>query len=57
MLIPQIDFMSQAPEWTELTAALPTVASWFERVRSRPSFTATTWDRVVASARAVSQVD
>jgi len=56
MLIPQMDFMSQAPEWTELTVALPTIASWFERVISRPSFAATTWERVAAAARAVSQV-
>jgi glutathione S-transferase len=57
MLIPQMDFMAQAPEWTELTAALPTLANWFERTSARPSFAATTWDRVVAAARAVSQVD
>jgi len=56
MLIPQMDFMSQAPEWTELTVALPTIASWFERVISRPSFAATTCERVAAAARAVSQV-
>jgi glutathione S-transferase len=54
MLIPQMDFMAQAPEWTELTAALPTIASWFDRVSSRASFAATTWERVVAAARAVS---
>ncbi len=54
MLIPQVDFIAQAPEWTELTAALPNIVSWFERTRDRASFAATTWERVVAAARAVS---
>jgi glutathione S-transferase len=57
MLIPQMDFIAQAPEWTELTAALPNIVSWFERASSRPNFTATSWERVAAAARAVSQVD
>jgi glutathione S-transferase len=50
MLIPQMDFMSQAPEWSELTAALPNIVNWFERASSRPSFRATTWESVVAPA-------
>ena len=46
MLVPQMDFLSQAPEWTELTGALPNIVAWFERASARPSFTATTWERV-----------
>jgi glutathione S-transferase len=57
ILIPQMDLMAQAPEWTQLTEALPNIVSWFERAGARPSFAATTWDRVVTSARAVSPVD
>jgi glutathione S-transferase len=53
MLIPQMDFMAQAPEWTELTAPLPNIVSWFERAGARPCFRATTWDSVVALAQAV----
>jgi glutathione S-transferase len=49
MLIPQIDFMSQAPEWTQLSGPLPNLVAWFERTRARPSFTATTWEALVAS--------
>jgi len=50
MLVPQFDFMSQAPEWSELTAALPNLVAWFERVSARPRLKATTWDAVVALA-------
>ena len=50
MLIPQLDFMAQAPEWAELTAALPNIVRWFERTASRPSFRATSWERVAALA-------
>jgi glutathione S-transferase len=52
MLVPQIDFLSQTPEWTELTGALPNIVAWFERASARPSFKATTWDQVVGLARA-----
>jgi glutathione S-transferase len=52
MLVPQVDFLSQTPEWTDLTGALPNLVAWFERANSRPSFKATTWERVVGLARA-----
>lgn len=52
MLVPQIDFLSQAPEWTQLAGALPNLLAWFERVIARPSFIATTWEQVVARAGA-----
>jgi glutathione S-transferase len=50
MLVPQIDFMAQTPEWIELTAALPNIVAWFARASARASFEATTWDRVVGLA-------
>jgi glutathione S-transferase len=52
MLVPQMDFLAQTPEWTELTGALPNIVAWLTRTSARPSFAATTWDRVVALARA-----
>jgi glutathione S-transferase len=52
MLVPQIDFLAQTPEWTELTAALPNIVAWFARASARPSFAATTWERVGALAAA-----
>jgi glutathione S-transferase len=50
MLVPQFDFMSQAPEWSQLTGALPNLVTWFQRVSARPSFKATTWEAVAALA-------
>jgi glutathione S-transferase len=50
MLIPQMDFMSQAPEWIELTAALPNIVNWFERAVARACFRATTWEKVVTAS-------
>lgn len=55
MLVPQIDFLTQAPEWTELTGALPNIVAWYARASARPSFEATTWERVAALALATGQ--
>ena len=52
MLVPQMDFLSQTPEWTELTGALPNIVAWYRACQRQPSFKATTWDRVVALALA-----
>jgi glutathione S-transferase len=52
MLVPQIDFMAQTPEWAELTGTLPNIVAWYARASARPSFAATTWDRVVGLALA-----
>jgi glutathione S-transferase len=46
MLVPQLDFLAQSPEWSVLTADLANLVAWFERTISRPSFQATTWDQV-----------
>jgi len=48
----QLDMLSQLPEWAPLTAANPNLVSWLRRVTARPSFVATTWERVAAMARA-----
>ncbi|HEV2703577.1 MAG TPA: glutathione S-transferase family protein [Steroidobacteraceae bacterium] len=54
MLIPQVDFLHQTPEWAELTAKLSNLVAWFDRASARPSFKATTWEGVAALAAAAS---
>ncbi|MGO9934336.1 MAG: glutathione S-transferase family protein [Steroidobacteraceae bacterium] len=51
ILAPQLDFMSQTPEWEPLTANKPNLCSWMDRMNSRPSVRATTWERVAALAQ------
>ena len=48
MLAPQLDFMAQTPEWDTLTAAHGNLRAWLQRVQGRPSFAATTWEKVAA---------
>jgi hypothetical protein len=38
------------PEWAKLSAAAPGLAPWLSRMTARPSFQATSWDRVAAMA-------
>jgi glutathione S-transferase len=55
MLAPQLDFLAQTPEWGALTAGHDNLREWLQRVQARPSFAATTWEKVAAlgdSARA-----
>jgi glutathione S-transferase len=51
-LAPQMSFLSQAPEWAELTASNPNLAAWMDRMDARPAFAATSWDRVAERAAA-----
>ena len=48
MLAPQLDFMAQTPEWDTLTTQHANLREWLQRVQARPSFAATTWDKVAA---------
>ena len=50
MLAPQLDMFSLTPEWRELTAGKPGLTEWLQRIVARPSFQATTWERVAALA-------
>lgn len=50
IVAPQVDFLSQTPEWTSL--ATPNLASWRDRMTGRASFKATTWERIAALAAA-----
>jgi glutathione S-transferase len=52
MIAPQLDLFARAPEWAALTADAPNLVEWLERVTVRPSFEATTWERLVAIAEA-----
>jgi glutathione S-transferase len=52
MLVPQLDFLAQSPEWSVLTAGLENLVAWFDRTNSRPSFQATTWDEVIKAVAA-----
>jgi len=47
-----IDFLTVTPEWEPLVARFPNIVAWLERMNSRPSMKATTWERVAALAEA-----
>jgi len=47
-----LDFMSATPEWTPLTAERQNLVAWLDRMRARPSFQATTWEKVIELAQA-----
>jgi len=50
LIAPQLSFLAATPEWSELGAPYANLTAWLERVEARPSFAATTWERVAAMA-------
>ena len=52
LVAPQLGFLAETPEWAPLTEASPNLASWLHRMEARPSFKATTWERVAELAKA-----
>jgi glutathione S-transferase len=48
----QLDFLAMTPEWTALAGDKPALNAWLERMQARPSFEATTWQRVSEMAAA-----
>src|SRR5882672_10902788 len=52
LIAPQLAFFTQTPEWSVLGAAQANIASWLARMEARPSFQATTWERVAEKAKA-----
>ena len=52
LVAPQIDFMAPTPEWSELGIPHANLAGWLHRMQARPSFVATTWERVSEMAKA-----
>jgi glutathione S-transferase len=51
LLVPQLDFLSLTPEWSNLTADKPRVCRWLHQMNARASLIATTWERVADLAR------
>jgi glutathione S-transferase len=52
LLAPQLDFLTETPEWEPLTAHNANLRRWLERMNARDSMAATTWERVAAMAKA-----
>jgi glutathione S-transferase len=52
LIAPQMDMFAHAPEWDALTGDHPNLCAWLQRMNARPSFKATTWERVTEMARA-----
>ena len=51
-LAPQLAMMADTPKWGPLTATHRNLIAWVQRMEARPSFAATTWDRVAELAQA-----
>ena len=52
LVAPGIAFFSLTPEWAELGRPHANLLAWLARMEARPSFQATTWERVAAMAKA-----
>jgi glutathione S-transferase len=52
LLAPAVAYFTMTPEWVELGVPHANLAAWIERMESRPSMKATTWERVIAMAKA-----
>ncbi len=52
LIAPQLHFLAQTPEWTPLSAGRQNLVDWLARMNARPSFEATTWERLTELARA-----
>ena len=50
LLAPAVAYFTMTPEWAELGVPHANLAAWIERMESRPSMKATTWERVAAMA-------
>jgi glutathione S-transferase len=51
-VMPQVDFFTFTPEWAELGTAHANLVGWLKRMQARPSFAATTWERIADLAKA-----
>jgi glutathione S-transferase len=52
MVAPAAGFFKETPEWAELGAPHQNLVAWLARMEARPSFMATTWERVSEMAQA-----
>ena len=46
LIASHLDFLSRTPEWSPLVRGRDNLPAWLERIGERPSFKATTWERV-----------
>jgi glutathione S-transferase len=52
MIAPQVLFLSLTPEWEPLSTGHQNLVDWFDRMNARPSFQATTWEKLTELAQA-----
>jgi glutathione S-transferase len=52
LIAPQLLFLTQTPEWAPLSEGRQNLVDWMDRMNARPSFKATTWERVAELAKA-----
>jgi glutathione S-transferase len=52
LVAPAVGFFKDTPEWAELGAPRQNLVAWLARMEARPSFQATTWERVSEMAQA-----
>ncbi len=52
MVAPHMDFLSQTPEWDELTGDRPNLVGWLDRMNQRSCMQRTTWETVAQLAKA-----
>jgi glutathione S-transferase len=52
LVAPQLDFLTQTPEWAQLCAGNRNLVDWLDRMNARDSLKATTWERVADMAKA-----
>ena len=52
LVAPAVAFFTMTPEWAELGVPHANLVAWLDRMESRPSMKATTWERVAAMAKA-----
>jgi glutathione S-transferase len=52
LIAPQLHFLAQTPEWAPLSAGKQNLVDWLARMNARPSFEATTWERLTELAKA-----
>ena len=52
LVAPQLAFFRMTPEWDVLSTTHSNLVAWLARMEARPSFKATTWERVSEMAQA-----
>ena len=52
LVAPQIDFLTMTPEWSALIRSHSNLQAWHAHMMERPCMQATTWERVMAMAKA-----